>query len=115
MIWQRLGGVTLAALAAGILLVLALSLYLWPLLALMELSFFQLVRNSALLFLGRLPRSAAALAIEAGYLWLALRYLPFALPLLPLMNLWLPVFPALCLIYPNINETFQIEEQLGGN
>lgn len=110
-----LNGLTLAALAAGILLVLALSLYLWPLLALMELSFLQLVKNSALLFLGRLPRSAAALVIVAGYLWLALRYLPLALPLLPLTNLWLPVFPALCLIYPNINETFQIEEKLGGN
>lgn len=111
----RLGGVTLAALAAGILLVLALSLYLWPQLALMDLPFPQLVKNSALLFLGRLPRSLAALVILTGYLWLVLRYLPVALPFLPLANLWLPVLPALFLIYPNINETFHIEEKLGGN
>lgn len=103
-----------AALIAGILLVLALSLYLWPQLALMELSFPQLVKNSALLFLGQLPRSVAALAIVAGYLGLSARFYMFALPLLPFASLWLPVLPALFLIYPGINENFQIEDQLRG-
>lgn len=104
-----------AGLAAGILLVLAVSLYLWPQLALMELSFGQLVKNSALLFLGQLPRSTAALAIVAGYLWLMVRFYVFAAPLLPFTSLWLPVLPALFLIYPGINENFQIEKTLGGN
>ncbi len=101
-----------AGLTAGILLVLALSLYLWPQLALMELSFPQLVKNSALLFLGQLPRSIAALTIVAGYLGLMARFYLFALPLLPFTNLWLPALPALFLIYPGINENFQIEDQL---
>ena len=104
-----------AGLAAGILLVLAVSLYLWPQLALMELSFPQLVKNSALLFLGQLPRSLAALAILALYLWAAAQFILLSAPLLPLTNLWLPVLPALFLIYPGINENFHIEEQLGGN
>lgn len=104
-----------AALAAGILLVLAVSLYLWPQLALMELSFPQLVKNSALLFLGQLPRSVAALAVLAGYSWLSARFYLFAVSLLPFTNLWLPALPALFLIYPGINENFQIEEKLGGN
>lgn len=104
-----------AGLIAGVLLVLAVSLYLWPQLALMELSFGQLVKNSALLFLGQLPRSVAALAILAGYLWLMVRFYMFAAPLLPFISLWLPVLPALFLIYPGINENFQIEKTLGGN
>lgn len=104
-----------AGLAAGILLVLGLSLYLWPQLALMDLSFPQLVKNSALLFLGQLPRSLAALAILALYLWAAAQFILLSAPLLPLTNLWLPVLPALFLIYPGINENFHIEEQLGGN
>ncbi len=104
-----------AALIAGILLVLAVSLYLWPQLALMELSFPQLVKNSALLFLGQLPRSIAALAIVAAYLWLLARFHLFVIPLLPLASLWLPALPALFLIYPGINENFHIEEKLGGN
>ena len=103
-----------AGLAAGILLVLALSLYLWPQLALMELPFLQLVKNSALLFLGQLPRSVAALAIAAGYLGLSAQFYLFALPLLPFTSLWLPVLPALFLIYPGINESFHIEDQLRG-
>lgn len=102
-----------AALAAGILLVLAVSLYLWPQLALMELSFPQLVKNSGLLFIGQLPRSAAALAIIAAYLGLMARFWLFAPAVLPLTNLWLPVLPALFLIYPGINRTFGIEEKLG--
>ena len=104
-----------AALAAGILLVLALSLYLWPQLALMDLSFGQLVKNSALLFIGQLPRSVAALAILAVYLGLTARFFTLAVTLLPFTNLWLPALPALFLIYPGINENFQIEEKLGGH
>ena len=103
-----------AALAAGILVVLALSLYLWPQLALMELSFSRLVKNFALLFIGQLPRSLAALAILTLYLGLTARFFLLAVTLLPVTNLWLPVLPALFLIYPGINENFQIEEKLGG-
>lgn len=104
-----------AALVAGVLVVLGVSLYLWPQLALMELSFPQLLKNSGLLFLGQLPRSLAALAIVGGCLALALRYYPFAVSLLPFLNLWLPVFPALFLIYPGLEKNFHIEEKLGGN
>ena len=101
-----------AGLAAGILLVLAISIYLWPQLALMELGFAQLLKNSALLFLGQLPRSVAALAIVAGYLGLMMRFFPLTVSLAPFLNLWLPTLPALFLVYPGINENFRIEEQL---
>ena len=71
-----------AGLAAGILLVLAVSIYLWPLLALMDLKFLQLLKNSGLLFLGQFPRSAAALAILAGYIGLMLWFFPLTVSLL---------------------------------
>lgn len=103
-----------AALVAGVFLVLALSLYFWPQLALMELSFGQLLKNSVLLFIGQLPRSLGALVLLAGYLGLVAWFFFYALPLLPFTNLWLPVVPALFLIYPGINENFQIEEKLKG-
>ena len=114
----QLDTLTGAALVAGVLLVLAISLYLWPQMALMELSFPQLVKNSALLFVGQLPRSVAALAILTVYLavalWATLRFLILAAVLVPLVNLWLPVLAALLLVYPGINENFQIEERLKG-
>lgn len=100
-----------AALVAGALVVLGLSLYLWPQLALMELRFPQLLKNAGLLFLGQLPRSLAALAVLAVPLALALRYFYVAVSLLPFVNLWLTVFPALFLIYPGLEKNFQIEEK----
>ncbi|MDE7261229.1 MAG: hypothetical protein K2N78_04085 [Oscillospiraceae bacterium] len=103
-----------AGLVAGILLVLAVSIYLWPQLALMDLRFFQLLKNSCLLFLGQFPRSIAALAILAGYIGLMLGFFPLTVSLLPFLNLWLPVLPVLFLIYPGINTNFRIEETLQG-
>ena len=103
-----------AGLVAGILLVLAVSIYLWPQLALMDLRFFQLLKNSGLLFLGQFPRSITALAILTGYIGLMLGFFPLTVSLLPFLNLWLPVLPALFLIYPGINTNFRIEETLQG-
>lgn len=99
------------ALVAGILFLLGLSLYLWPQAALMELSLGRLIRNSALLFVGQLPRTAAALAVYAVYILISLRFFAFALSLLPLTNFWLPTLPALFLVYPGLNRAFQIEEK----
>ena len=108
----QLGAATGAALAAGIILVLGLSLYLWPLLALMELTFCQMLKNAALLFIGQLPRSLAALAIMGGYWGLILRFFTLAVTLLPLTNFWIPALPAVFLIYPGLEQNFHIEETL---
>lgn len=101
-----------AALMAGILLVLGLSLYVWPLAALMELPFLQMLKNAALLFLGQLPRSLAALAIVGIYWGLILRFFFFAVSLLPFTNFWLPVVPALFLVYPAMDRNFDIEKKI---
>ena len=100
------------ALVAGILIVLELSLYVWPQLALMELSFPQLLKNAGLLFLGQLPRSIAALAILTVYCGGILRFFTLAVTLLPFTNLWIPVVPALLLIYPGLESSFQIEKRI---
>ena len=98
--------------AAGLALVLALSLYLWPQLALMELPFLQLVKNSALLFLGQLPRSVAALALVTVYWGVVLLCFRLVAFLLLFTNFWLVSVPALFLIYPGLEKNFHIEEQI---
>ncbi|MDE7004226.1 MAG: hypothetical protein K2P08_07310 [Oscillospiraceae bacterium] len=98
-------------LVLGLLLLLGMSLYLWPQLALMELSLGQLIKNSALLFIGQLPRTAGALAIFAAYILVSLRYFSFALSLLPITNFWAPTLPALMLVYPGLEQAFGIEEK----
>lgn len=99
------------ALVLGMLLLLGLSLYLWPQMALMDLSLGQLIKNSVLLFIGQLPRSAAAVALLTAYIVISLRSFAVALSLLPVTNLWLPVLPALLLIYPGLDEAFGIGEE----
>ncbi len=103
-----------AGLVAGALVVLALSLYLWPQLALMELSFGQMLKNGVLLCIGQLPRTLSALAIMGGYWGLVLRFFPLAVTLLPFTNFWIPALPALFLIYPGIDGNFRVEERLEG-
>lgn len=105
---------TMVALVMGTALLLGLSLYLWPQLALMQLSFGQLLKNSALLFLGRLSRSIAALAVLATYIGLSIQFSELALALLPFLNLWLPAFLALFIIYPVLEDTFKLEVQFHG-
>lgn len=103
---------TRAALIAGFLLTLGLATYLWPLLALMELPFPLLVKDAALLFLGQLPRSLAALAVQGLYWGVVVWFFPLAAPLLPFTSLWLPTLPAVLLIYPGIESSFHIEQRL---
>ena len=107
----QLGLAVGAALVLGILFLLGLSLYLWPQLALMELGFGQLLKNSALLFIGQLPRTAAALAVYGAYILVSLRFFSFAASLLPLTNFWLPTLPALFLVYPGLDQAFDIEQK----
>ena len=77
----------------------------------MGLPFPQLLKNSVLLLIGQLPRSVAALALWVAYILLSLRFFSAALALLPVTNLWLPTLPALFLVYPGLEEAFQIEEK----
>lgn len=110
----QLGAATGTALVMGVLLLLGLSLYLWPQLALMDLSLGQIIKNSALLFIGQLPRTAAALAVYGVYILVSLRFGSFALSLLPLSNFWLPTLPALFLVYPGLNQAFDLEQKFQG-
>lgn len=102
---------TIVTMVIGTALLLGLSIYLWPQLALMQLSFGQMLRNSALLFLGRLPRSVAALAILAVYIGLSVQFPDLAFALLPFLNLWLPALLVLFIIYPVLDDAFQLQER----
>lgn len=103
---------TQVALLGGILLLIGLSTYVWPQLALMELPFGTVVKNAVLLLLGQLPRSLAALAVQAVYWGVVAENLETLLPILPFTSFWLPMVPALYLIYPGLAQGFQIEQRL---
>ena len=104
-----LGLSTLIVLIVGILLALGLCSYLWPQLALLELPFGGVLKNMALFFLGFLPRSAGAVAVQAVYWGVLLLYFPYSSILLPLTGIWLPMLLSILIIYPALDKSFSIE------
>ena len=106
------GAATLVILLLGIILSLGLSLYIWPQIALLDLPFSGLLKNMVLLFLGYLPRSAGAMAVQLVYWALILLYFPLTSVLLPLTGFWLPMVIALLIVYPPLEKSFDIESSI---
>lgn len=99
-------------LLAGFLLTLGLMNFIFPQIALMDLHFRTLLRNSLFLLLGNLPRSLGAVSWQV-FLWgLLLTFLPDSFFLFILFGFWVPVLPALFLIYSVLDREFKIEESL---
>ena len=104
--------VTWVMLLVSLILTLGLFSYLLPQIALLDLPFFGILKNSALLFLGYLPRSAGAVLIQLVYWALILLFFPLTLYILPLTSVWVPLVPSLLCIYPALNKSFDIEKTI---
>ncbi|MDD4849167.1 MAG: hypothetical protein PHO10_00550 [Gemmiger sp.] len=109
---MNLGAATWVILLLGMLLSLGLCNYIWPQLALLELPFFGVLKNTALLFLGYLPRSAGAMAVQAVYWGVVLLYFPLSSLLLPLTGFWVPMLLSTLIVYPALDKSFDIEKSI---
>lgn len=103
---------TWAILIAGIILVIGLVTYIIPQLALLDLPLSGILKNSLLLFLGYLPRSVGAIAVQLAYWGLFLLYFPLSVFILPFTNLWLPMVPGLLIVYDALEKSFHLEETI---
>lgn len=104
--------VDLVLLLLGALLLLGLVSYLIPQLVLMELPLHGALLNSVLLFLGYLPRSVAAAALQMIYFAAVLLFAPQSMALLFVCSFWLPMLLAYLVIYPVLDERFEIESSI---
>ena len=104
--------VTLIMAIVSVMLSLGLAGYVFPQVALVELPFGGILKNAALLFLGYLPRSAGAMAVNLVYWGLILLFFPATFYLLFLTNFWLPMVPALLIIYQPLDKSFDIEKTI---
>ena len=95
-------------------MLLSSGLFLWalPQLALLELSFPALVKNSLLLFFRNLPKTLSAAAILLAFCLAAYLFFPLSAFLLLLTGLWLPLLCAFQIIYPLLDSIFGIEAQI---
>lgn len=94
------------------LLTLGLCGYLWPQVALMELSFPVMLYNCVLILLRNPVRTLAAAAIQMVYWAVVLLFFPLSLIALPLTSFWLPMLPALQTLYGPLEASFFVEQRL---
>lgn len=103
---------TIIILLVGLVVVQGTFLWVWPQLALVEVPGSALLKNSILLFLGSLGRSLGASLLVVVSVALTALYMPYSLVILLLFNIW-PVMTAVWLIlYPRLEDAFDIEESV---
>ena len=103
--------VTVAIFVALILLA-GIAQYLYAQVALVDLPFSGLLKNSLMLFLGYLPRSALGILWQGLY-WAAVAlFWPLSGAVLILTSLWLPCSLSLLAIYPALNKSFDLETKI---
>lgn len=103
---------TIAVYLAGlIILTMIFSLY-WPQIVLFEQSGIQRLRNSILFMIRYFPKTFGCAVLQAAYWIILALFLPWSVILLPLIGFWFILFLANFLLYPTMNETFHIEEEI---
>jgi len=92
----------------------SIGIFLWALAqhSLIELKTSALLKNSVLLFFRFLKNSLAASAVMIVYLIIAAALFPGSVFLMITAGLWLPLLCCFQLIYPKIDEIFEIEKVL---
>ena len=106
------GIVTWVLLILSFVITLGLESYIWPQIALLDLPLYGILKNSLLLFLGYLPRSALGVLWQGIY-WAAVALLwPVSSFAVILCSLWLPCLLNLMAIYPALDKSFDLEKTI---
>ena len=96
----------------ALILLAGIAQYLYAQVALVDLPFSSLLKNSLMLFLGYLPRSALGILWQGLY-WAAIAlFWPLSGAVLILTSLWLPCSLSLLAIYPALNKSFDLEAKI---
>ena len=79
---------------------------------LLNMGFAGILRNAVLLFFAYLPRTALGVVWQVAY-WAAIALLyPLSTPVVVLCNFWVPALLSLMAIYPGLDQSFSIEENI---
>ena len=100
------------AMLVGVFFLSGLALLTFTQIALLEMSFGGILRNALLLLLGYLPRAALAVLWLLLYTAAVALFFPLSVPVLLLLNFWLPVQAALQAFYPVLDKTFDLEKTI---
>ena len=111
----HLGGSGVAAKVAifvALVLLAGIAQYLYAQVALIDIPFHGLLKNSLMLFLGFLPRSALGILWQGLYWALIALFWPLTGAVLLLTSLWMPCSLSLLAVYPALNKSFDLENQI---
>ena len=100
------------AAVVGMFVCVGFFVWLFAQIPLVDLPLPELIKNAALMFFGFLPRTLAAAAITAVYWVIMLLTLPASILVIVVFGFWLPVIPALMIVYPGLDKVFRLEETL---
>lgn len=95
----------------GILLFISMILLVLVQIPLMQLTFFQMVRNALMVFIRLTGKTLLASLLIAVYYILATGFFPSSLLPLMILNTWFPVLLSLMLLYKDLDAIFQIESR----
>ena len=102
----------MVAIFVALILLAGIAQYLYAQVALVDLPFSSLLKNSLMLFLGYLPRSALGILWQGLY-WAAIAlFWPLSGAVLILTSLWFPCSLSLLAIYPALNKSFDLEAKI---
>lgn len=83
-----------------------------PQAVLLDVSFVQLLKNSLFFVMGRLPRVAAAAAVSLAYWAATVAWFPYSTLFLPLLGFWFTALLGCMLVWPALDEIYQVEKTL---
>ena len=100
------------AVFVALVLLAGIAQYMYAQVALIEIPFAGLLKNSLMLFLGYLPRSALGILWQGLY-WAAVAlFWPVSSLAIILLGLWLPALASLLAIYPALDKSFNLEKTI---
>ena len=106
------GHVAVIAVLIALILLAGIAQYMYAQVALIEIPFAGLLKNSLMLFLGYLPRSALGILWQGLY-WAAVAlFWPVSSLAIILLGLWLPALASLLAIYPALDKSFNLEKTI---
>lgn len=106
---------TIVVLIVGLVVIQGIFLWVWPQLAVMEVSGSAIFKNAVLLFMSSLGRSLSASLLAMVSAALTALFMPYALVVLLIFNIW-PVMTAVWLIfYRRLDNAFHIESSIKEN
>jgi len=103
---------TIVVLIVGLIVVQGMFLWVWPQIALLDISSPAILKNSVLLFVSSLGKSLGASLLVVGSAALITLFMPYSIVILLFANIWPIMTTVWLMFYRQLDDAFDIEETI---